>query len=77
MAPDAGFLEWLASDRRRVLALDTVSAARFMRAANSLRYARRIPAARLVTIETGHDMQRADSATLLARAVDDFLSGPP
>jgi pimeloyl-ACP methyl ester carboxylesterase len=43
---------------------------------NGSMLARRIPAARLVTIATDHDMQRADSADLLARAVDDFLNGP-
>jgi poly(3-hydroxyoctanoate) depolymerase len=44
---------------------------------NGSMLARRIPAARLVTIATGHDMQRIDSAGLLASAVNDFLSGRP
>jgi poly(3-hydroxyoctanoate) depolymerase len=39
--------------------------------------ARRIPAARLVTLPAGHDLQRADRAHLLAGAVRQFLRDLP
>jgi poly(3-hydroxyoctanoate) depolymerase len=40
---------------------------------NGALLARRIPGARLVTLDVGHDLQRADRAGLLAREVEAFL----
>jgi poly(3-hydroxyoctanoate) depolymerase len=44
---------------------------------NARMLARRIPGARLATLAGGHDLQRADRAPLLARAVDAFLRERP
>ncbi|MDQ1709193.1 MAG: hypothetical protein QOG49_578 [Frankiaceae bacterium] len=41
--------------------------------ANSRVLARRIPGAALVVVPGGHDLQRPEAASRLARAVDDFL----
>jgi poly(3-hydroxyoctanoate) depolymerase len=44
---------------------------------NASMLARRIPGARLSTLAGGHDLQRADRAPLLARAVEAFLRDLP
>ena len=43
---------------------------------NASMLARRIPGARVATVSGGHDLQRADRASLLARVVDEFLREP-
>ncbi len=48
---------------------------RFVPPANSRVLAGRIPDATLVLLPAGHDLQRPEPATALARHVDDFLSG--
>jgi pimeloyl-ACP methyl ester carboxylesterase len=44
---------------------------------NATMLARRIPGARLSTLEGGHDLQRSDRAPLLARVVEEFLREMP
>jgi hypothetical protein len=44
---------------------------------NASMLARRIPGARLSTLEGGHDLQRTDLAALLARVVEEFLRERP